>query len=74
MKNRVRNMPVRHARGGSALKTHSLIQTLDVVFATHHKVGLRTFLKFLKVIFRPLDCLGADEKFPLLIHTHLYAR
>lgn len=54
MKNRVRNAPVRHARAGGTLKTHSLIQMLDVVFAAHHKVGLLTFLKCLKMIFRPL--------------------
>lgn len=62
MKDRVRNTPVRHARGGAALKTHSLIQMLDVVFAAHHKVGLLTFLKFLKMIFRPARLLWDQMK------------
>lgn len=54
----------------AGLKTYRLIQMLDVVFATHHKVGLPAFLKFQKMIFRPLGCSGADEKFPWLIHRH----
>lgn len=33
-----------------------------MVLTTYHKVGLLAFLKFLKMIFRLLACLGADEK------------
>lgn len=66
----VRKQPVRHAKGVKTSKMYSVIQMLNVVFAIHHKAGLLTFLKFLKIIFRLLAYLGADEKFPLLIHQH----
>ena len=58
-------------QGAAVLWKHGLIRMSDVVWAPHHKLGLLTFLKFLKMIFRPFACLGADEKFPLLIHRLL---
>lgn len=58
-------------QGAAVLWKHGLIRMSDVVWAPHHKLGLLTFLKFLKMIFRPLACLGTDEKFPLLIHRLL---
>lgn len=58
-------------QGAAVLWKHGLIRMSDVVWAPHHKLGLLTFLKFYKMIFRPLACLGADEKFPLLIHRLL---